>query len=359
MIKNKLDFKLINICLLFLIFYFIYQTSDFWLGILNLIWKIILPFLIALAIAYAFYPFTCVLRKKHIPKSLAIFIVVGGVLGILGLVIYLVTPLFFSQVTSLFSAIISFLRELSNSYNIDIEVLQNALTTTFNETLSKIGAYISDGAFSFIGISIDYISKIIIILAATIYFLSDMDKIRDSVKKFLKSSSRKAYDYFKTLDDEMRKYLTGFLKIVLISLIEYTLVYTLIGHPNAILLGILAALGNLIPYFGGIITNIMAMATAFVISPVLFIKTCIVFLVFSAVDGYVINPFVYGKSNQIHPLVVIISVFAGGILAGILGIVMAIPVSIIIIATFKFFKGDIVKMKEKRKVKYNEYKQDR
>ena len=163
MIKNKLDFKLINICLLFLIFYFIYQTSDFWLGILNLIWKIILPFLIALAIAYAFYPFICALRKKHIPKSLAIFIVVGGVLGILGLVIYLVTPLFFSQVASLFSAIISFLRELSNSYNIDIKVLQNALTTTFNETLSKIGAYISDGAFSFIGISIDYISKIIII----------------------------------------------------------------------------------------------------------------------------------------------------------------------------------------------------
>ena len=113
MIKNKLDFKLINICLLFLIFYFIYQTSDFWIGILNLIWKIILPFLIALAIAYAFYPFICALRKKHIPKSLAIFIVVGGVLGILGLVIYLVTPLFFSQVTSLFSAIISFLRELS------------------------------------------------------------------------------------------------------------------------------------------------------------------------------------------------------------------------------------------------------
>lgn len=359
MIKNKLDFKLVNICLLFLIFYFIYQTSDFWIGILSLIWKIILPFLIAFAIAYAFYPLICFLMKKHFPKSLAIFLVVGGILGILSLVIYLVTPLFFTQITSLFSATISFLKEISTNYNIDIETVQNTLTTAFNDTLSKLGNYISSGAFSFIGISIDYISKAIIILAASVYFLSDMDKIRESIKRFLKVTSRRFYNYVRILDDEMRKYLNGFLKIVLISLIEYTLVYMFIGHPNAILLGILAAFGNLIPYFGGIITNIIAMVTAFVISPVLFIRTCIVFLIFSAVDGYIINPLVYGNSNQIHPLVVIISVFAGGILAGFLGIVIAIPVSIIIIATFKFFKEDIIEMKNKKKVKYHVYKKIR
>ena len=359
MIKNKLDFKLVNISLLFLIFFFVYQTRDFLLGLLSLVWQIVLPFLIAFAIAYAFYPLVKALCDKKVPKSLAMLIVVGGVLGILGLIIYLVTPLFFSQISSLFSGIISFLREISTEYNLDIGTLQNTLASTFNEALSKIGTYISDGAFSFIGISIDYISKAIIILAASVYFLADMEKIRSSIKKFLMITSKRAYNYLALLDEEMRKYLTGFLKIVLISLIEYTLAYTLIGHPNAILLGFLAALGNLIPYFGGIITNIIAMVTAFVISPVLFIKTCAIFLVFSAVDGYVINPLVYGKSNQIHPLVVIVAVFAGGILAGTLGIIIALPVSIIVIATFKFFKRDIIEMKNKRKVKYHVYKKIR
>ena len=136
---------------------------------------------------------------------------------------------------------------------------------------------------------------------------------------------------------------------VIISFFEYTIVYTLIGHPNALMLGTLAALGNLIPYFGGIITNVIAAVTAFVISPALFIKTCIVFLVFSAVDGYIINPFVYGNSNQVHPLVVIISVFAGGALFGVLGIVISLPVAIIAIATFKYFKKDIMNMNKKRK----------
>ena len=147
---------------------------------------------------------------------------------------------------------------------------------------------------------------------------------------------------------EMEKYLSGFMKIVLISFLEYTIIYSIIGHPNALLLGGLASFGNLIPYFGGIITNIIAAITAFVISPALFIKTCIVFMIFSSIDGYVINPLVYGKTNKVHPLIVISSVFIGGILFGIIGIIIALPLSILIIATIKFFKNDLIKMKEKR-----------
>ena len=50
----------------------------------------------------------------------------------------------------------------------------------------------------------------------------------------------------------------GLSNIIVITLVEYTLVYTIIGHPNAILLGFLAAVANLIPYFGGIIVNVIA-----------------------------------------------------------------------------------------------------
>ena len=56
---------------------------------------------------------------------------------------------------------------------------------------------------------------------------------------------------------------------------------------------------------------------------------------------YNINPLVYGKTNEVHPLVVILSVFAGGILFGIAGIVISLPLAIIIITTFKFFREDI------------------
>lgn len=349
MVKNKINFKLVNIVLLVLTIYLIYQSSDFWLGVVSVLFKIFLPFLIAFAIAYAFYPLVKKLTDKKVPKALAMLLVVGGAFGVICLILALITPTIMSQLTSLFNGIISFLRELSSDYNVDFKDIQNTLSMSFNDTLEKLGTYISNGALSFIGISIDYISKIFIILASFVYFLADMDRIRDFIKEYLSHKSKKIYNYVALLDDEMRKYIVGFMKIVIISFFEYTLTYTLIGHPNALMLGTLAALGNLIPYFGGIITNVIAAITAFVISPALFIKTCIIFILFSAIDGYIINPFVYGNSNKVHPLVVIISVFAGGILLGVLGIVISLPVAILVIATFKYFKKDIMNMNKKRK----------
>jgi predicted PurR-regulated permease PerM len=107
------------------------------------------------------------------------------------------------------------------------------------------------------------------------------------------------------------------------------------------MLGCLAMIANLIPYFGGIINNIVAAVTAFVISPALFIRTLIVFAILSMVDGYVINPLVYGKTNKVHPIVVIMSVFIGGALFGIIGIIISLPTAIILITTFKYFKDDV------------------
>ena len=59
------------------------------------------------------------------------------------------------------------------------------------------------------------------------------------------------------------------------------------------------------------------------------------------IDGYIIGPKVYGKTNQLHPLINIFAVFAGGILGGFWGIVISLPITIILIATYKFFKEDI------------------
>lgn len=346
MIKNKLDYKLINITLLILSIFLVYQTKDFWIGGASLLYKIFMPFLIAFALAYALYPLVEKMSRK-VPKSLSIIIVVGIFIAIIVMVVILVFPLLFDQMKSLFNGIVTFLKEISLEHNINFKDVQDTLSSNFNSIVEKAGTYISGGAISVISVSLEYISKLFIIFTAFIYFLADMDKIRSFVKNYFSNKSSKTYNYIKTLDTEMRNYLSGFIKIVIISFFEYTLLYTIIGHPNALMLGSLAAFGNLIPYFGGIITNIIAAVTAFVISPELFIKTCIVFIVCSGIDGNVINPIVYGKTNKVHPIVIIISVFAGGILFGIMGIIISLPVSILLIATIKYFKDDIVKIKKK------------
>lgn len=341
MIKNKPDFKLINAAIVVLIVFLMYQTGRLWMGLISTIVEILVPFFIAFVVAYALYPFLQYLMKHKIPKALAVVIIIALIVGIVGFLGITVVPLLFGQLTSLFNGIIAFIKEISLDLDINIGPIQDTLSNSFNEIIMSLGKYVSNGAINMIGVSMEYLSIAFIAFAAAIYFLIDMDKIRAVVKRYLKRRNKRTFRYVSAVDYEMKQYLTGFLRIMLITLVEYTLVYTIIGHPNALLLGFLAMVANLIPYFGGMIANVVAAVTSFVISPIMFIKTLIVFMVLSWVDGYLINPLVYGKTNKIHPLVGIFAVFAGGILFGIAGVVFSLPIAIILITTYKFYWEDI------------------
>lgn len=344
MLKNRLDYKLVNFALIALIVFLLYQTGNLWTGVLAKILEIILPFLFAFAIAYAIHPFLQKMQDKKIPKWVGITIIIVIVLLLISLVGYLITTVMLGQLSSLFSNIIEFVDSLKNSsLDFNFAGLESSLSDTFKTILSQFGTYVSDGAINLIGSSLSFLSTVLIVFAAFIYFLIDMDKIREEIKFFFKKRSKRTYNYIKTLDIEMKKYLNGLVQIILITLVEYTLVYTIIGHPNAILLGFLAAIANLIPYFGGIVVNIIAAITAFVVSPGLLVRTIIAFGVLSSVDSYVINPTVYGKTNSIHPLITIIALFAGGILFGILGVFISFPLAIIIVTTYKYYKDDITR----------------
>ena len=234
-------------------------------------------------------------------------------------------------------------------FDINVAGLEKDLSSIFKTVLAKVGEVVSNGAINIIGTSLNIFSKFLIGAAAFVYFLIDMDKIRNGIKNFFKKRKAKTFTYVKELDNQMRRYLSGLVKVMLISIVEYTLAYTIIGHPNALLLGFLAGVANLIPYFGGMANNTLAAITAFVVSPSLFIKTIITFIVLSMVDSYVINANVYGKTNSIHPLIVIISVFAGSTLFGIMGIVISFPLAILIVTTYKHYKDDLINFKNKRK----------
>lgn len=348
MLKNKLDYKLINLALIALIAFLVYTTSPFWGGILNKAINITIPFLIAFAIAYALHPFLTKMIDNKIPKWAGVTIIVLLILSIISLVVYLVTTVLLGQLSSLFSNIIGFVTKLeSGEWELNLSILETDLTSTFKTILNDVGNSISSGAVSIFNTSLAIISKVFIIFAAFIYFLIDMDKIREEIKFFFKKKSKKTYNYVKSLDDSMRNYLSGLVQVIFITLIEYTLAYTIIGHPNALLLGFLAAVCTLIPYFGGIMVNIIASITAFVVSPGMLIKTIITFVILSSLDSYVINPAVYGKTNKIHPLVTIIALFAGGIIFGIKGVFISFPLTIIIVTTYRYYKEDITEKLKK------------
>lgn len=347
MIKNKLDFKLVNIALLAVIIFFIYESSGLWLGVVNKMIAIILPLFAGFVIAYALYPGVEYLVKHKIPKGLAVFLIIAFIVAIVVTVLILLVPMLAGQIVSLVDGLGVFIKNFSSNFNIDFGSLGDTLMNSLNQIIANVGKYVSDGAVKTINTSINVITNVVIALASSVYFLIDMDKIRKFIKNYLSKKSKQIYNYIAALDYEIKKYLKGFMQIVFISFFEYVLVYYIVEHPNALLLGFLSALANFIPYFGGIIIQIVAALTAFVVSPSLFVKVLIAAFICSMIDTYLLNPFVYGKSNEVHPIIVITSVFAGGILFGFIGIIIALPLSILIITSIKFYRDNVKKSKQK------------
>lgn len=338
---NKLNYKLVNIILVVVLICLLYFIRGLWIGILAKIIAIILPFLIAFACAYALYPYCKRLENCGLPKWLSMGIIYFIIIGFLIIMGITVIPLFYDQVVLFLSNISAVVTDISSKFEIDLGVLQKSISTVSTDILKNVGNYISDGAISVLNASINVITNLIIVVAVSIYLLWDMDNIRGFLKELLSKRRKKWYRYVKRLDLEINNYFLGLFKTILIQFIEYTVVFALIGHPNYLVLGILAAITTIIPYFGALLVNILAVIIASVISPKLLILTLIVCVVCPAIDGYIIGPKVYGKTNQLPALLNIFAVFAGGILGGFWGIVISLPITIIIISTYKFFEEDI------------------
>ena len=341
--KNKLNYRLLNILVLTTIIYLIYLLKDLVGGVLGVVINILKPFIIGFALAYAIYPFMKWLMKKKIPKTISIFIIIVLVLLFLTFVIMSIIPIITTQLGTLFSSIITFISNIDHLFNIDLTSFKTSISGYFNTITNDLGKYISNGAISFVNASINFISNFIIVLVAFIYFLFDMDSIRDNIKFIFKKKSKKLFNLVKEIDIEITHYFKGLFLCIVIQFIEYTTLFYLIGHPNFLLLGILASVSTVIPYFGGIIANIIAVISASVVSPELLIFTLIIAFICPNIDGYIISPKVYGKTNQISPLLSIFAVFTGGVLGGFVGILIALPTALIILVIYRNYKKDIIK----------------
>ena len=342
MLNKKLNYKLVNCALIMVIVFLIYKTGDLWFGIVNKCGALIFPFALAFGIAYVLYPILRFLESKKLSKALALSVIMAIIVGLIVIVCILVGPSLFNQLRNLFNSIITFLKNVSSDNSVNLSGVEATLSQTFNNIIGNLGQVVSDGLFNVIGSSITILSTLFISFASSIYFLIDMENIRHKITKLLnKKKTRRFYKYLKTLDQEMMNYLSGFIKIMFISFIEYSIVFTLIGHPDALLLAFTAMLAPLIPYFGGIINNLIAIVVASTVSPALLIRTVIASFLLTTFDGNVTSPIVYGKTNRIKPIIVIMSVFIFGALFGIPGIIISMPATIFIVTTFRYFEDDL------------------
>jgi predicted PurR-regulated permease PerM len=122
-------------------------------------------------------------------------------------------------------------------------------------------------------------------------------------------------------------YVSGNLLISLIAGIAITVVLLVMGVPYAVALGLLVAVLDLVPLAGATLAGIVVTAVSFLHSVPAGVVVAVFFVVYQQLENHVLQPVIYGRTVQLSPLVVLISVLVGAELAGILGALAAIPVA--------------------------------
>jgi len=320
--KEKIDFKLVNLLLISLILFIFFMTKDLWFSIYDFFIKTFSPFFISFIISYFLYPLTCFFAKKT-NKILSIILTILSILIFLILILFLIVPIIYKESVTLIYSLIKILTNISIKYDLNL-----------NNYLDILVNYFFNTELNIFNVSYNFISNLIMIIILSIYFLIYMDKIRNLIKNVFSNF----YILLKRIDLNITNYSNTCLLTSIITFIEYFLAYFFIGHNEALLLSFLASLLNIIPVFGGIISGIVASVLAIQTSKQLVIKTIIIVVLCSFLDSYVINPIMFKKSNNLNPFITIISIIVFGNLFGVIGIVLAVPLVIIIKEFIYYFK---------------------
>lgn len=279
--------------------------------------------------------------KKNVSRTWAVSLVFLLLVGLIIFVSVVFIPRLVEQITNLLTQVphlVDTVKEMVHQWTRDAhnqklmkQIHLNSITDKLSSDANKYVNGIFKGLSTGIGGFISTATNVVIILITTpvvlFYMLKDGYKLKFNIRKFLPEKSRdQIMDLLGQMSDTLSKYIGGQM-IECIFVGTFTAVgYFIIGLKYALLLGVIAGICNIIPYLGpyiGIFPALMVSLASGNMMSVIY--NIIVVLVVQQIDGNFVYPNVIGKSLQIHPLTIIIILLAAGNIAGLLGMVLAIP----------------------------------
>jgi predicted PurR-regulated permease PerM len=177
----------------------------------------------------------------------------------------------------------------------------------------------------------------VILIAA--YLLADARTIEaTALRAAPKRYRRDVRDLWNAFRFTLSRYLSGLAASLAIQGVISGVALYFLGVPYAALLGAWVAVTALIPYLGAWIGAVPAVLVALSESPTTALLTAVLFLIIQQLEGNVLTPRIQGRAVQVHPVIVFLAVIAGGEIAGIFGIVFAVPTLAVVRVLFDFFR---------------------
>lgn len=298
------------------------------------LWKVrlvVVPVLIALLLAAAISPLVRWLRRRHVPEVLATWIsllavvaVVGGVLA--GVVATVISQ--WGQLVTSSSLGLGRLERLAADGPLPFTTEQlrqarDAAADYLGDRLSFSNAF---GTLSLLStVSVGLLLAVVVLF----FFLKDGPRIWEFLLQPLDSTRRnKAMRAGRDALVTMGGYVRGITVVALVDAVGIGVVLFLLGVPLTLALAVIVFLGAYVPVVGATVSGAFAVLVTYVANgaqDALIVAVAVV--VVQQLEGNVLQPLIMGHALNLHPLVVLIALTAGATLAGIIGAVLAVPVT--------------------------------
>lgn len=307
--------------------------------VLSLITIITIPLMLSVFFYYLLRPLVDFMERKKINRTLSILLIYVAAAVIMTGFVLIVWPPMRTQLMNLVENAPSLIEALSDQLQ---KLEQEGVLAEYfqgdNNPVSLLTEYVNKG-FTFLTEYItglfSVISNIAVVLVISPVFLFYQLKQSGRFGSLLvRMVPIRFRGEMEEAVKEMDKALSGFIVgRVIVNLALGLLMYigfALIGLPYALLLSAVAVILNFIPFVGAFLSAIPVVIIGFIESPTTAVWSLVIILAAQQIQDNVIAPYVFGKQLDIHPITTIVLVMVGSDLAGILGMLLVIPVYMIV-----------------------------
>lgn len=323
----------------------------------------LLPFFVACVIAYLLQPLVNLNRKLLHEKGrtfssiftvLEVTIVIGGF-------IYLVVPSIFREFDYLDTILkevydgerqvspdLAYIIDFVNNH-VNVGTIKAALSQMQMESLISQGSSLLTQSIAILKQMLDWILTFVYVL----FILIDYPRITRGFKLLIPYKYRQdAIDIVHDMQRSMNHYFRGQGKVACCAALLYVIGFLIIRLPLAIPLGLLVGLLYMIPYFQ-YITLVPVALVCFICSIggdttfiVIFGKSILVYVVSQCICDYIITPRVMGKELGMNAAIILLSLSVWGSLLGIIGMIIALPVTSLMISYYQIYISNPRKQKK-------------
>lgn len=337
-----------------------------WLsGILFGIWfavsisSILAPFVVSMVLAYVMNPIVESFERWSVPRWVTSLILILILITLITLLFFFLLPVILTQFEGILDSLSKLIADFNtwvwNSslvkalerYGISADEVRSTFTSQVMPKLDDIlknllqGLLVLAGSISSLVTQIFYV---VLVPFLTFYMLADLPKIH---RRFLLLFPQRLRDrverYLESADEIIGRYLRGAILVAFMQGILVAVLFSVVGIKYALMLGAVAAVLDLVPYFGLIVTMVIAAIVATFSDPPVLPKVLFALGSIEALrifETMYLSPKIVGGRVGLHPLVVIFSILVFFYFLGFVGLLMAVPVTALIILLVREWEAD-------------------